>query len=199
MQSPLIVELIEALKVLPGVGNKSAQRMAYYLLEREKSGALRLAKTLETSVSQVGHCARCRTLTELEVCPLCADERRDPSTICVVETPADILSFESSGIYKGHYHVLMGHLSPIDGIGPEELGLNYLEKRLQAEGIDELIIATSSTVEGDVTSHYIQQMAKRHSVKISRLAQGIPFGAELEFIDSGTLTQAFLLRKEVED
>lgn len=199
MQSPLILELIDALKVLPGVGNKSAQRMAYYLLERDRSGAKRLSATLEKAVQQIGHCSECRTLTELETCPICSDARRDDKVVCVVETPADILSFESSGVFKGRYHVLMGHLSPIDGVGPEELGLDQLEVRLDNSPIQELIIATNPTVEGEVTAHYLQQMAKARGVKVTRLAQGIPFGAELEYLDPGTLTQAFLYRKEIDD
>lgn len=199
MQSPLILELIDALKVLPGVGSKSAQRMAYYLLERDRSGAQRLSATLQKAVNQIGHCAECRTLTELEICPICADVRRDETVLCVVETPADILSFESSGVFKGKYHVLMGHLSPIDGVGPEELGLDLLENRLAASTIQELIIATNPTVEGEVTAHYLQQISKQHLVKVTRLAQGIPFGAELEYLDPGTLTQAFLYRKEVDE
>jgi len=199
MQSPLILELIDALKILPGIGNKSAQRMAYYLLEREQEGAKTLALTIQQALEKVGHCSQCRTLTEFETCPICADTRRDESVICVVETPADILSFEGSGVFKGKYHVLMGHLSPIDGIGPEELGLDFLESRLQSVEVEELIVATNPSVEGEVTAHYLQQMAKNYQIKVTRLAQGIPFGAELEYLDPGTLTQAFLYRKEVDE
>jgi len=199
VQSPLILELIESLKVLPGVGGKSAQRMAYYLLERDQSGAKHLATTILAALENIGHCQTCRTLTELEVCPICSDDRRDDTVVCVVETPADILSFESSGVFKGKYHVLMGHLSPIDGIGPEELGLDVLENRLHEGVVNELIIATNPTVEGEVTAHYLQQIAKQNTVKVTRLAQGIPFGAELEYLDPGTLTQAFLYRKEVDE
>lgn len=199
MQSPLILELIESLKVLPGVGNKSAQRMAYYLLEREKKGAQILADTIQKSLQEIDHCSVCRTLTELEVCPVCADSRRDDSVICVVETPAEILSFESSGVFNGKYHVLMGHLSPIDGIGPEELGLDCLENRLRDGIVNEMIIATNPTVEGEATAHYLQKIAKDNAIRVTRLAQGIPFGAELEYLDPGTLTQAFLYRKELED
>ncbi|MBO1927667.1 recombination protein RecR [Thiomicrorhabdus sp. 6S2-11] len=197
MQTPLIDDLISALKVLPGVGAKSAQRMAYHLLERDRKGALRLAETLNEAMEKVGHCRQCRTFSENEICPICASAKRVQDEICVVESPADIAVIEQSGIFRGTYFVLMGRLSPIDGIGPEDIGLPILELRLQQGGCSELIIATNPSVEGEATAHYLQQIAKNYDVKVSRLAQGIPLGGELEYLDSGTLTQAFLSRREV--
>ncbi|WP_038070586.1 recombination mediator RecR [Hydrogenovibrio kuenenii] len=195
MQSPLLTELVNALKILPGVGPKSAQRMAYYLLERNRTGAEHLAEVLQESLEKIGHCERCRDLSEDTVCHLCRSPSRHANELCVVESPSDVLAIEQSGIYRGLYFVLMGHLSPIDGIGPEEIGLSQLEDRLKNENIDELILATNPTVEGEATAHYIQQMANRLEVKVTRLAQGIPLGGELEYIDSGTLGQAFAGRK----
>lgn len=197
MQTPLIDDLIATLKVLPGVGAKSAQRMAYHLLERDRKGGLRLARALEEAMEKVGHCKECRTFSETEFCPICASHKRIRSEICVVESPADIAVIEQSGIFKGIYFVLMGRLSPIDGIGPDEIALPQLEERLKNGGIDEMIIATNPTVEGEATAHYLQQMAKNSGIKVSRLAQGIPLGGELEYLDSGTLAQAFISRKEV--
>ena len=197
MQTPLIDDLISALKVLPGVGAKSAQRMAYHLLERDRKGALRLAEALNEAMEKVGHCRQCRTFSENEMCPICASAKRVQDEICVVESPADIAVIEQSGIFRGTYFVLMGRLSPIDGIGPEDIGLPILELRLQQGGCSELIIATNPSVEGEATAHYLQQIAKNYDVKVSRLAQGIPLGGELEYLDSGTLTQAFLSRREV--
>ncbi|CAN8140403.1 DNA repair protein RecR [uncultured Thiomicrorhabdus sp.] len=197
MQTPLIDDLISALKVLPGVGAKSAQRMAYHLLERDRKGALRLAEALNEAMEKVGHCRQCRTFSENEICPICASAKRVQDEICVVESPADIAVIEQSGIFRGTYFVLMGRLSPIDGIGPEDIGLPILELRLQQGGCSELIIATNPSVEGEATAHYLQQIAKNYDVKVSRLAQGIPLGGELEYLDSGTLTQAFLSRREV--
>ena len=195
MQSPLIQELIEAFRVLPGVGPKSAQRMAFYLLEQNKNGGSVLAKTLAKAVEEVGHCSLCRTLTEEETCSICQSSRRATGELCIVESPSDVSVIEQSGIFQGQYFVLMGHLSPIDGIGPKQIGLDTLEERLYDDSIHELIIATNPTVEGEATAHYIQQIALRNNVKISRLAQGIPMGGELEYLDSGTLSQAFLARK----
>lgn len=195
MQSPLLTELVSALKILPGVGPKSAQRMAYYLLERNRTGAEHLAEVLQESLEKIGHCERCRDLSEDAVCHLCRSPSRHANELCVVESPSDVLAIEQSGIYRGLYFVLMGHLSPIDGIGPEEIGLSQLEERLKSENIDELILATNPTVEGEATAHYIQQMANGSEVKVTRLAQGIPLGGELEYIDSGTLGQAFAGRK----
>jgi recombination protein RecR len=197
MYSPLINDLIDALRVLPGVGPKSAQRMAFHLLERNRSGGEKLAHAVQQAMAHVQHCEQCRTLSEEPVCHICASTSRDDRELCIVESPSDMVAIEQSGIFSGKYFVLMGHLSPIDGIGPEQLGLDQLETRLLAKGVVELIIATNPTVEGEATAHYIQQLAKRHGVKVSRLAQGIPLGGELEYIDSGTLSQAFISRKEV--
>jgi len=197
LQSPLIQELIEAFRVLPGVGPKSAQRMAFYLLEQNKNGGIVLAKTLAKAVKEVGNCSLCRTLTEEETCSICQSSRRANGELCIVESPSDVSVIEQSGIFQGQYFVLMGHLSPIDGIGPKEIGLDLLEARLSRKEVVELIIATNPTVEGEATSHYIHQIANRLGIKVTRLAQGIPMGGELEYIDAGTLTQAFISRKEV--
>lgn len=195
MQSPLIAELVNALKVLPSVGPKSAQRMAYYLLERNPKGGQYLSEVLSEALEKVGHCQKCRDLTEEALCTLCRSPSRVQSELCIVESPSDVLAIEQSGIYRGLYFVLMGHLSPIDGIGPEQLGLSDLEARLQSREVEELILATNPTVEGEATAHYIQQVADKFGVRVTRLAQGIPLGGELEYIDSGTLGQAFAGRK----
>ncbi|GKT12648.1 MAG: recombination protein RecR [Thiomicrorhabdus sp.] len=194
MKSPLIDELIEAFRILPGVGPKSAQRMAYYLLERNKKGGATLSQVLGRAVEEVGHCDKCRTLTEEATCGICLSTSRNVTELCIVESPADVSVIEQSGIFSGKYFVLMGHLSPIDGIGPKELDLDKLALRLAEETIEELILATNPTVEGEATAHYIQQMAKAQDIRVSRLAQGIPMGGELEYLDSGTLSQAFLAR-----
>ncbi len=195
MFSPLIDELMMALRCLPGVGPKSAQRMALHLLERDREGGSRLAEALQHAVVGVGHCRACRTLTEQDVCGTCASTRRDSALLCVVETPADVLAIESAGTYPGKYFVLMGHLSPIDGIGPTEIGVDLLASRLQAEAIDELILATNPTVEGEATAHYIAELARQYGVKVSRIAHGVPLGGELEYIDGGTLAHAFASRR----
>ncbi|MBR9912544.1 MAG: recombination protein RecR [Gammaproteobacteria bacterium] len=195
MFSPLIDELMSALRCLPGVGPKSAQRMALHLLERDREGAARLAASLAKAVEGVGHCQRCRTLTEQEVCGTCSNPRRDDALLCVVETPADVLAIESSGTFQGKYFVLMGHLSPIDGIGPADIGLDVLLSRLQTGAVEELILATNPTVEGEATAHYIADQAKAQGVKVSRIAHGVPLGGELEYIDSGTLAHALSLRQ----
>ncbi len=196
-QSNLIVELMNAFKVLPGVGNKSAQRMAHYLLERDKEGGSNLVNCLDKALKEVKPCKKCQDLTEYELCNICQSTSRNQNQLCIVETPSDVIAIEQSGIYKGLYFVLMGHLSPIDGIGPEELGLPKLQQRItdKIEVIQELILATNPTVEGEATTYYIQQMASKLDVKVTRLAQGIPLGGELEYIDSGTLGQAFADRK----
>jgi len=188
--SPLLRQLIEALRCLPGVGQKSAQRMAFHLLQRDRDGAGLLAARLAVAVERIGNCERCRMLTEERLCSYCASGRRDDSVLCAVETPADLLAIEQSGAYSGRYFVLMGHLSPIDGIGPEELGLGLLERRLGEGGVEEIVLATSVTVEGDATAHLLAQVARRHGVRASRIAYGVPVGGELEFIDSGTLGRA---------
>ena len=196
-QSPLLLQLIEALRCLPGVGPKSAQRMAFHLLERDRDGALKLSRVLQQAVENIGHCQRCRTLSEDDICRLCADAARDSSLICIVETPADVLALEQATDFRGDYFVLMGHLSPLDGIGPKELGLDVFEQRLQQGGINEIILATNPTVEGETTAHYISQMAEEYGVQATRLAHGIPLGGELEYIDSGTLAHAFSGRQRV--
>lgn len=197
MKSPLIQELIEAFRILPGVGPKSAQRMAYYILERNKEGGEKLSQSLSNAVKEVGNCALCRTLTEEPTCLLCLSTQRNATELCIVENPTDVSVIEQSGVFKGKYFVLMGHLSPIDGIGPEALGLDLLETRLASNELIELIIATNPTVEGEATAFYIQQLANSFGILTTRLAQGIPLGGELEYLDSGTLTQAFIARKKV--
>lgn len=196
--SPLVYRLIDALQCLPGVGNKSAQRMALHLLQRDREGAIGLAETLADAAREVGNCERCRMLTEEAVCRFCANPQRDDSQICVVETPADLLALEQSGVYRGRYFVLMGHLSPIDGIGPAELGLDLLEQRLAEEGVAEVVLATSVTVEGDATAHLVAGMAHKHRLRATRIAYGVPVGGELEFTDSGTLSRAFTGRLQME-
>lgn len=190
--SPLVDELIQSLRCLPGVGPKSAQRMAFQLLERERKAGVKLADALSKAMSDVGHCQSCRTFTEERLCPICASAKRGQSdTICVVETPADVLAIEAGGHFAGRYFVLLGHLSPLDGIGPEELGLSLLEQHLQSGEVSELILATNPTVEGDATAHYIADIARRYDVKVSRIAHGVPVGGELEYVDSTTLALSF--------
>ncbi len=195
--SPLIGGLIEALRCLPGVGPKSAQRMAFHLLERERDGGRRLVAALAEALEKVGRCDSCRTLSETETCAICADPRRDPAQLCVLETPADVLAVEQAAGYRGRYFVLMGHLSPLDGIGPDELGLDRLEARLAAGEVREVILATNTTVEGEATAQYLADLARAHGVRATRLAHGIPFGGELEFVDSGTLSHAFAGRRDL--
>ncbi|TGD73569.1 recombination protein RecR [Mangrovimicrobium sediminis] len=196
--SPALQGLIEALRCLPGVGPKSAQRMALHLLERDREGAVELSQRLQVAVDRIGHCVQCRNLTELEVCEICADTRRDAATICVVETPADVLAVEQSGSYRGRYFVLMGHLSPIDGIGPEDLGLDRFERRVAEEGVAEVILATNPTVEGEATAYYLSDALRSRGVKVSRIAHGVPLGGELEYVDGSTLAHAFSGRRPLE-
>ncbi len=190
MSSASLDALIAALTCLPGVGRKSAQRMALHLLERDRDGARQLAEAITEALERVGHCERCRNFSDQALCPVCSDADRDQATICVVETPADVLAVESSGAYRGRYFVLLGRLSPLDGFGPDELGLDALEAELADGGIGEIILATSATIEGDITAQYIADLASRHGIRSSRLARGIPLGGELEFVDSGTLSRA---------
>ena len=197
MSSPLLEQLIEALRVLPGVGRKSAQRMAYHLLERERTGGQRLADALAAAVDRIGHCARCRDFSEDEICPTCASASRDVQQLCVVESPADRLAIEDATGYRGLYYVLQGRLSPLDGIGPAELGLDRLAARLAEGEVAEVIIATNPTVEGEATAHYIGQLARQHGIRPSRLAHGVPLGGELEYVDRGTLSHAFGSRSEM--
>jgi recombination protein RecR len=196
-QSPLIDALIEALRCLPGVGPKSAQRMAYHLLERNRDGALNLSDKLRQAAEQIGHCAICRTLTEEDVCPICNNPARDHAQVCVVETPSDAMIMDKATGYRGVYFVLMGHLSPLDGIGPEELGLDQLAARLDSGAVQEIILATNPTVEGEATAHYIGEMARKRGIRATRLAHGVPLGGELEYIDGGTLSHAFSDRREI--
>ncbi|QBZ82533.1 Recombination protein RecR [Hydrogenovibrio crunogenus] len=197
MQSPVINELIDAFKLLPTIGPKSAQRLAYFLLQNHQQDGHRLASAIEAALEKVGYCQQCRNLSEAEVCGVCASKSRQADQLCIVEMPTDVVAIEQSGIYRGQYFVLMGHLSPIDGVGPDELGLPILRDRLAQGEIQELILATNPTVEGEATAHYIQQMAIEFNISVTRLAQGIPLGGELEYIDSGTLGQAFAGRKAV--
>ncbi|TXS92963.1 recombination protein RecR [Parahaliea maris] len=196
--SPALLELIEALRCLPGVGPKSAQRMTLHLLEHNREGAEALARALTQAVEKVDHCQRCRNFTELDICEICADSRRDTSIICVVETPADVLAVEQSGSYRGLYFVLMGHLSPIDGIGPAEIGLDRFQQRVLDEGIEEVILATNPTVEGEATAWYLTDMLLPRGVRVSRIAHGVPLGGELEYVDGNTLAHAFSGRRAVE-
>ena len=193
----LLGQLIQNLCCLPGVGPKTAQRMAFYLLQRDRNGAKTLAETLLNAIDNIGHCRQCRTLTEHALCEICADSSRDNSLMCIVESPADVWIVDQATVFKGLYFVLHGRLSPLDGIGPDELGLDLLEQRLSTGTIKELILATNSTVEGEATAYFISEIAKKHQVQASRIAHGVPMGGELEFIDSGTLSHAFKGRKEI--
>jgi recombination protein RecR len=196
--SPLIDSLVEALRCLPGVGPKSAQRMALHLLERDREGGQALSLALEAAMTGVGHCARCRNFTEEENCGICADLRRDDSIVCVVESPADVVAIEQSASFRGRYFVLMGHLSPIDGIGPEEIGLYLLQERVQQGAVEEVILATNPTVEGEATAYYLTELLRAEGVKVSRIAHGVPLGGELEYVDGSTLAHALSGRRLVE-
>lgn len=195
--SPLIRQLIEALRGLPGVGPKTAQRMALNLLERDREVARHLARTLESAMDGVGYCTRCRTLSESDLCELCTDPRRDDSLLCVLQSPADVWAVEMAGSFRGRYFVLKGHLSPIDGLGPEEIGVPALLERLDGSEVAEVILATNPTVEGEATAHYIAGLLKPRGIKVSRIAHGVPLGGELEFIDGGTLAHALAGRTPV--
>ena len=196
--SPLLVRLIDALQCMPGVGRKSAQRIAFQLLERDRDGAANLSQALSDAVSGIGHCSRCRMFTELELCSICSAGGRDASQLCVVESPADVMAIEDATGFRGLYFVLMGHLSPLDGIGPDEIGRPALEARLGEGEVTEMIIATNPTVEGDATAHFLAEMAVRHGVQASRIAHGVPLGGELEYVDGGTLSHAFYGRRVLE-
>ncbi|WP_372747941.1 recombination mediator RecR [Litorivivens sp.] len=196
--SPIIEELIEALRILQGVGRKSAQRMAFNLLQHKREGAVHLAEVLNKAVSKIGHCRGCRSLSEHELCSICRSEKRDKTVICVVESPADVIAFEQAGGYNGQYFVLMGHLSPIDGIGPEDIGIDRLVDRARELDIQELILATNPTIEGEATAFYITEQLREQGVKVSRIAHGVPLGGELEYVDSGTLAHALSGRRIVE-
>ena len=195
--TPTLARLIDALRCLPGVGPKSAQRMAFYLLERDRDGGRALAESLAEALNAVGHCKRCRMLTESELCSICASAGRDAAQLCVVESPADVVAIEQSGGFRGRYFVLMGHLSPLDGVGPAELGLDEFERVLGEGEVHEVILATNPTVEGEATAHYLGELALRRGLKASRIAHGVPVGGELEYVDGGTLAHALAGRTSV--
>ncbi|WP_020483487.1 recombination mediator RecR [Methylomonas sp. MK1] len=192
----LLKELIQSLCCLPGVGPKSAQRMAFHLLQRNRDGGMQLSKMLAKAVNEIGHCRECRTLTETELCEVCANPLRDSETLCVVESPADVWVIDQATTFKGKYFVLHGRLSPLDGIGPDQLGFDLLEQRMATGQIREIILATNSTVEGQATAHFIGEVAGKFNIRATRIAHGVPMGGELEFIDSGTLAHAFNGRRE---
>ena len=194
----LLDQLIEALRCLPGVGPKSAQRMALHLLERDRDGGRHLSAMLSAAMERIGRCRQCRNLTEAELCRICANPQRDASLLCIVESPSDVLAIEHATGYQGRYFVLMGHLSPLDGVGPAELGLDELARRLADAPPRELIIATNPTVEGEATAYYLQRMAQKHGIAVSRIAHGVPLGGELEFTDQSTIAHAFASRLPVE-
>jgi recombination protein RecR len=193
--SPALAALIEALRGLPGVGPKSAQRMAFHLLQSGRQAAKLLASSLNLALDSVGRCSRCRMLTESQLCDICANPQRDPSLVCIVESPADVVAIEQSAGYRGHYFVLMGHLSPLDGIGPDELGVQEFETLLDAGGVSEVILATNPTVEGEATAHYFSQLVRERGLAASRIAHGVPVGGELEYVDGGTLAHAMAGRQ----
>lgn len=194
---PALSELITALQCLPGVGPKSAQRAAFQLLERDRDGAQRLSRALAQVVSSLGHCPRCRMFSEAgSICQICADARRDTTALVVVENPADIVAIENATDYRGMYFVLMGRLSPLDGIGPVQLGAQQLESRFDA-AVEEVIIATGATIEGEATAHWVGEMARRHGVHVTRIAHGVPVGGDLDYVDGMTLARAFNGRREI--
>ena len=193
--SPRLQQLIDALRCLPGVGPKTAQRMAFHLLERGRDGAGHIAESINGALEHIGHCRECRMLTENDICEICSGKSRDHSVLCVVETPADVIAVEQSAAYRGLYFVLMGHLSPLDGIGPEELGMDLMQQRMSTGEVKEVILATNPTVEGEATAHFIAELAARSGLRTTRIAHGVPVGGELEFVDGGTLTHAFSGRK----
>ena len=198
MSNPSSLEaLIEALRCLPGIGPKSAQRMAYYLMQRDRTGARHLADTLQLALQALRHCQRCNTFTETEVCERCLSPRRDASLLCVVETPVDMNMMEQTHAYSGLYYVLMGRVSPLDGIGPRELQLDQLLARASDGVVQEVILATNFTNEGEVTAHYLTEMLKSRALRVSRIARGVPVGGELEYVDAGTLAQAVRERKSL--
>lgn len=194
---PALEQLIESLRCLPGVGPKSAQRMAYYLLQRDRKGASSLALALDNALQVVDHCKLCNTFSEQPVCPLCESAQRDGTVLCVVEMPTDLMMLESTRAYSGMYFVLMGRLSPLDGVGPKEIHLDKLLKRAQDGVVQEVILATNYTVEGDATAHYISELLRARGIKTSRIARGMPMGGEIEYVDTGTLAQAMLERRSV--
>ena len=194
---PLLEQLVESLKCLPGVGPKSAQRMAFHILQRDRAGGARLAAVLAEAVRSIGHCSQCHTLSEDEVCALCASGSRDDGVLCVVENPSDVLALEQVTGFRGRYFVLGGRLSPLDGIGPGELGIERLTRRMEELQPRELILATTTTVEGEATAHYIGELARERGIRTSRIAHGVPLGGELEYVDGGTLAHAFAGRRDL--
>lgn len=190
-------QLVEALRVLPGVGPRSAQRVAYYLLQRDRNGAEQLARALTEALARVRHCALCNNYTEDEICVLCRSPRRDPKLLCVVETPADLAMVEQTAAYSGMYFVLLGRLSPLDGIGPRDIGLEKLIARATAGEVTEVVLATNFTNEGEATAHYVAEMLRARGVRVTRIARGVPLGGELEYVDAGTLSQALLDRRSM--
>jgi len=195
--SPALASLIEALRTLPGVGPKSAQRMAFHLLHEARTDARLLSQSLAQALERVGRCSRCRMLTEGALCPICANAQRDAATLCIVESPADVVAIERSGGYRGCYFVLMGHLSPLDGVGPEQLGVQALEDLLDAGAVKEVILATNPTVEGEVTAHFLSELVRSRGIAASRIAHGVPVGGELEYVDGGTLAHALAGRQVI--
>jgi recombination protein RecR len=196
-EKPLLDELIDCLRCLPGVGPKSAQRMAFHILQRDRAGGARLAAVLAEAVQSIGHCRLCRTLTEHEVCALCSNAGRDDSVLCVVENPSDVIALEQATGFRGRYFVLGGRLSPLDGIGPAELGIEQFKQRLDELEPSELILATTTTVEGEATAHYVSELGRERGIPISRIAHGVPLGGELEYVDGGTLAHAFAGRRDL--
>lgn len=194
---PALEQLIDSLRCLPGVGPKSALRMAYYLLQRDRKGAAKLGNSLENALQVLGHCTLCNNFSETPVCPLCASEKREQSQLCVVEMPTDLMMMEQTQSYNGMYFVLMGRLSPLDGVGPKEINLDKLIKRAQDGVTQEVILATNYTVEGEATAHYISELLKSRGLAVSRIARGLPMGGEIEYVDSGTLSMALLGRKQL--
>lgn len=198
MQNPTALDqLIEALRCLPGVGPKSAQRMAYHLLQRDRAGALHLSQSLGDALARIHHCLKCNNFSETEICDLCASNRRDAHQLCVVEMPTDLLMLEQTHTYSGMYFVLMGRLSPLDGVGPKEIHLDRLLRRAQDGEVQEVILATNYTVEGEATAHYVGELLKSRGLKVSRIARGLPMGGEIEHVDVGTLAQAMMERRSL--
>ncbi len=196
IESPKLAHLIESLCCLPGIGKKSAQRITYHVLERDRDGARKLAASINDAMDSIGHCQRCRTFSETEICPLCASHKRDRALLCVVESPADVVYIEQSD-FRGLYFVLMGHLSPLDGIGPDEIGLPELGQLFDEGEIQEVILATNTTMEGEATAHFIGEMVKKRNLKVTRIAHGIPMGGGLEYVNSRTISHAMAGRREL--
>lgn len=195
--SPIIENLIQSLCCLPGIGPKSAQRIAFYLLEKNKTGALNIAKSIETAVHKISNCKKCRILCDSALCNICTNNNRDTSLLCVVEHPIDVISIEQTSSYNGLYFVLLGKLSPIDGVGPHNIGIELFKERLQNEAIKEIIMATNTTIEGEATAYYLSDLAKNYNISVTRLAHGIPLGGELEYTDTNTISRAIATRREL--